>query len=493
MGGNMRRKNGLLWLLPILVFSVLIAACGGDQETPTRVKGEAPTPDVQATLEALKGVPDVGTPTRPPVSPEDRTVVLDFLKGHDSVEQDWEQFHASFDEWREGLIVCDASRRQVDLARFAGQFGSITEAGRNLPRSPSVRALVDKLVEALEMEDRALRLLRDSWQPDDTKFFENVDDERSAALALQKEVQDQLRDLQDRTETASRQLVEGYSSELRALNESWDKFHQDYDDMLRAKEAELSSAETVEQLSRLIADFRKDIIESILSLPTSDHTRGVTDVLEEAAALEDLILRRLRNSFQKSEDTGADGEVEFILRNPALFDTFEAQVVESNGMRRQAVQELADVLETTSPENRPGQQFIDQHGKLVESWNKFHAAYDEWRQSDGGCDRSQAVAKLGGFTRDFGELASKVRALPRATFLRPLGELLVEAVEREEQALRTLRNAWRPFDVGIYEELDSERSAAGKLRRQVASGNQDLLSRYDVSIRDVAGDGETSS
>ena len=317
MGENMRLKKGQLWLLSILVLPVLVAACSGDQETPTRVRGESPTPDVLATLEALTAVPDVGTPTPRPVSPEDRRVVLEFLKGNDSVEQDWEQFHVSFDEWREGLIVCDASRRQVNLAQFAGQFGSITEDGRILPRSPSVRALVDKLVEALEMEDRALRLLRDNWQPDDTKFFENVDDQRSAALVLQKEVEDQIRDLQDRTETASRQMVEGYSSELTALNESWDKFHRDYDDMLRAKEAELSTEETVEQLSRLIADFRKDIIERILSLPTSEHTRGVTDVLEEAA------------------------------------DTFEAQVVASNRMRRQAVQELADVLESTSSENQP--------------------------------------------------------------------------------------------------------------------------------------------
>ena len=58
----------------------------------------------------------------------------------------------------------------------------------------------------------------------------------------------------------------------------------------------------------------------------------------------------------------------------------------------------------------------------------------------------------------------------------------MEAVEREEQALRSLRNAWRPFDTGIYGELDSERSAAGKLRRQVAAGNQDLLARYEISI-----------
>ena len=489
----MRRKKGQLRLLPILVLPVLIAACGGGQEVPTRVTGEVPTPDVQATLEALARVPDVGAPTRPTVSPEDRTVVLDFLKSHNSVEQDWEQFHSSFDEWREGLIVCDASRRQVDLARFAGQFGSITEDGRNLPRSPSVRAMVDKLVEALEREDRALRLLRDNWQPGDTKFFENVDDERSAALVLQNEVQDQLRDLQDRTETASRQRVEGYSTKLKALNESWDKFHQDYDDMLRAREAELSSAETVEQLSRLIADFRKDIIETILGLPTSEHTGTVTDILEEAAALEDLILRRLRNAFQKSQDTGADGEVEFILRDPTLFNTFEAQVVKSNGVRRRAVQELAGILESTSSENQPEQQFIGQHGKLIESWNSFHGAYDVWRQSDGGCDRSQAIAKLGSFTGDFGKLASEVRALPRATFLRPLGELLVEAVEREERALRALRNAWRPFDTGIYKDLDSERSATGKLRRQVATGNQDLLARYEISAKDLDDDGAASS
>ena len=107
--------------------------------------------------------------------------------------------------------------------------------------------------------------------------------------------------------------------------------------------------------------------------------------------------------------------------------------------------------------------------------------YNEWRNSEGGCDRAKATRALAQLNVTFGEISNAVRDLPPATVLRPMAEILVEAAEREERALRDLRNTWRPNDPEVYQNLDRERSMAGKLRRQVTTGIQELLERYGIS------------
>ena len=84
-----------------------------------------------------------------------------------------------------------------------------------------------------------------------------------------------------------------------------------------------------------------------------------------------------------------------------------------------------------------------------------------------------------------GALADQVRELPRAPFLRPLGELFVAAVEQEDEAFRALRNTWRPFDSVVFEVFDDERTEVNRLRRQVAAGAEDLLPRFAISVEEV--------
>ena len=126
-------------------------------------------------------------------------------------------------------------------------------------------------------------------------------------------------------------------------------------------------------------------------------------------------------------------------------------------------------------------EFLDAYELLVRDWDSFHDDYDQWRRTAGGCDRSEAIQTLGQFTVTFGFVASDARNLPAATVLRPMGELLVEAAEREERALKELRDKWQPFDGNIYQSLDRERSTAGKLRRQVAVGIQELFERFGIT------------
>ena len=121
----------------------------------------------------------------------------------------------------------------------------------------------------------------------------------------------------------------------------------------------------------------------------------------------------------------------------------------------------------------------------VADWDRFHRSYDEWRKAEGGCDRAEVVSELGRFALQFSAIFTNVRGLPRATSLRPMGELLVEAARLEEQALKELRNSWQPFDDGAFQGLDRDRSTADKLRRQVALGIQELLERYGLSEQET--------
>jgi hypothetical protein len=193
------------------------------------------------------------------------------------------------------------------------------------------------------------------------------------------------------------------------------------------------------------------------------------------------------------ESTAAEEEPKFVARDPTLFDAFDAQLVSSNALRRRADLTLEDVVQATSQDNQEAVAgFSEGYALVVEAWDEFHKEYDEWRVGQGGCDLSKATEVLGEFAIRFAKLAREVRGLPRATFLRPLVELFVEAAEGEEAAVRDLRDTWRPFDSNVYKALDQQRNTARRLRRQVAVGVEDLLDRYDISSLDVESEGSAS-
>jgi hypothetical protein len=230
----------------------------------------------------------------------DRQAVLDFAAGHRTASSDWDGFHASFDEWREGLAECDSSSVEVALAGFAGDFIAITEAALGLPRDRILREIADRSVSAAEDEEEALRQLRDNWHPGDPTFFEGVSVARASASALRKEVEDGLGDLLRRTSTASQVLVSEFSSAFRQIDSSWDRFDRSYDSF-RTDEVQMTSLETVNGLNQLVDEFRA-IVVAVRKLPTSKVTRQVVSTLARAADDEELALRILRGSFEKAEE-----------------------------------------------------------------------------------------------------------------------------------------------------------------------------------------------
>jgi hypothetical protein len=441
-------------------------------------------------------------------------VALEFATDHRAISKEWDTFHGSFDSWRERLVACDASSVRVALLQFDGRFSGITEAARALPRPSVFRELADKLIQASEKEEEALRRLSDTWRPEDAtarpgpagtppptgsaagRVFEPVQVARSAAAALRKEVTDALTDREAKITPASLSGVAVFVNGFRDLDSAWNEFHLEYDSF-RTQQDGLTSAEAVERLGKLVDRFR-GIVATVRELPDNDATEEVAEKLAKAAEEEDLLLRKLRGVSPKGEpsEAGAVGETGIPGADAAKaspnsstasrFDEFDAQVVKTNAARRQAGLDLYTIIDDLSTDTQAKvDEFTGKHNLLTRQWDEVHRDYDEWRRTEGGCDRSKAVETLGQFNVAFTEIASSVRGLPSATVLRPLGEILVEAAEREEAALRGLRNTWQPFDANVFDLLDRERNTAGKLRRQVIVGVQDLLERYRISPEEL--------
>ena len=276
----------------------------------------------------------------------------------------------------------------------------------------------------------------------------------------------------------------------------------------------------------LVNEFR-GVAQAARDLPSAAGTGGVADILAEAAEAEDLVLRILRGDLgqpgefvsnqssteadsseistpappvegngdlpptkpEPSEEGSsgfgsggltvnglfeaeADSEDEPSASDPAVFYAFDGQLVEANTTRRKAGQLLSKIEEEVSDDGRKEVNgFAAQHKRLMAQLDDFREDYDEWRSTEGGCDRAEAIGALGGFTARFSDLSADVRGLPKATFLRPMGELLVEAADREHKSVRDLRTLGNPFDAGVY---DGRRQAT----RHIGQATPPSILRY---------------
>ena len=499
------KLRNLGWLLTGGVLLAAIA-CGSSSPAATgSVSTPIPTLDIPATVSAKGPAVPVRIPTATPVSPEVQQIAQQFNTGYDAINQEWDQLHQDFDAWRQGLITCDPSAVQASLVRFSGSIAGTTETARSLSRHSSVRGLADQLILAAEQEEEALRLLRDTWKPDlgeeepepeatsnglgsdsddsdvseqdESSVFEGVAVARSAASAIQKRVADQLSDLQQQTTPAAKDKVDDFDAAVQSASFDWDRFHRNYDSF-RTVQGGLTSEEAADRLGDLVNEFT-DVVLAIRDLPSTPSTDRAALLLANAVEDEDLALRMLRGAIPNGEEGNGEAPA---TGEPTLFDFFDVEVVDANAARRQAGLELASALESVSSDRRNAiEAFVTQYTALNEEWAAFHGDYDGWRSTEGGCNRTKAVQALGGFAIRASELSGDVRDLPRATFLRPLGELMVEAAEREEGALKELRTSWRAFDPQIFQTLDRQRNTSGKLKRQVALGIQELLESYGIA------------
>ncbi|MBM3942581.1 MAG: hypothetical protein FJ316_06615 [SAR202 cluster bacterium] len=413
--------------------------------------------------------PPAPTPTPPralapaPVSATLRDTVISFAREHQSINQDWDKLHADIAQWRTGLKACDRSAGQASLNSFAGRGRDITVQARALPRAPVVRGISDQIVAAAELEDLTLRQLRDHWQPEDTELYERVDQDLAEVARNLGQASDDLNSAARLTDAAGRESVKEFSDALQSINAVWDRVHQDYD----SYHTQQNSAALV-TLNKLLVTLG-DVTAAINDLPASRATADLVFRLAEAAGAEDQALRNLRNPKAKdSAQTEADWAV-----------------VRTNQVRLAVRQEVLDVINASAESQAAVTEFQKQYSALSVEWAKLNRDYDQWRRTEGGCDRAQVAQSLDGFVTRADTLRERANRLPTGDLLRAVREPAAEAISTESAALRSLRAVWRPFASDAFKSLEQEQDTASNLRRQSAAGLQDLLLRLSISAQEI--------
>ena len=516
--GTPLMRNATMFTLAIAL--LVVVACSSENDVaPTRAAPE-PTADIPATVRAqVQATTRALEVTEPEATPEptvDRTELIAFANLHSGIETRWEAFHADIDAWRQGLVACDLTVRNQSVSVFASRFAAVTEAARGLPREELVRSIADQIIEAAEREVAAFRVLNETAGINATVTLadgssvsaqEFVEIERVAAAGIRLAGEAALADLIKGASDDSRAAVNRFALDVSRIDAGWGKFITDYE-AFRASQSGLDPAAIADALNTLVSQFL-EVSADVQALSSASPTGEVATQLGAAARATELALRTLRDAAvdvganadtgtnptpTPTADTGMDpapeppdgagADVE-VPRTPD-FIAFETQLVAGNGDRSAAAALLSSIVTGASAETDLSvAAFNTAHQAVATSWDRFHQDYDGWRASNGGCDVTSALERLGEFVVDFGGIAADVRSVPRATVFRTLGELLIEAAEREAQAVTGLRAAWQPFEATVYEQFDLSRNAANKLRRQVSSGLEELLAQNGISQADL--------
>ena len=508
----MKARFGSHLLLPavfLLLAAMLACSDTGDATSPTSAPATSAAPSIQ---------------TAKPLTASDRMEMDEFVEQQQVISREWDQFYQEFDDWRAGLTACHSSSAQEALQEFAASFNDVTGQARSLPRASSTRELADILIAAAEEEEAAFRQLRDRWQPGNVSFFELVEQKRSDAARAQKKTEDLALELQEKFEEGYTpeevEEAEEFSEAFDAIEDAWDEFHDAYI-TLRKEENKLDSVALIARYGQLI-EQSGEMVAAIAELSSTDTTEDIVEMIQGAAEAELAALINLTEALavlasavpapgtdtetgeatpppstdtetgEPSHAPDADSKIEeppATAEPPAspppgqdpgldlgtLQDEVDVAVNESKAVLKEVRQAIDEIIDDKSAENLADIENFNIHYKrLVAEWDAFHQRYNDWRKTEGGCDRTEALQALDRFNQRLGELGRKVRDLPQSGFLLPMYTLLVEAAEREEGAMRTLRNSWRPFAVDAFRAVDQGRVDSDRLRRQANIGLQEL-------------------
>ena len=425
-------------LIPLLLGSLLLAsavACSETTDTPPATQ----PPDA----------PSVSTTE--PLSASDRMALGTFVEEKQAIDEGWDQLHQDFDRWRSGLTSCHRSSVHEALQGFAAGFAEVTAQAGDLPRATVTREIADILIAAAEEEEAAFRQLRDRWQPDDISLFEQVEQRRNGSAQAQRNVEDMALELREQLEAAAepgeRRALMAFSDALDAVGNAWNRFHDDYAELQEAA-VHLDEFAVIAELDRLIVQFDA-VVEAVAGLSAEGATEGVAGTVQAAVGAEREALLAVHASMQENLAALLEG------RSPpphptgptgSLLDEMDAVFEESEATLERASRTTRLLLDDDPKEKLAEIENFEVHyADLLAQWDAFHQRYTDWRRTDGGCDRTEVLQTLDGFNLRMGDLAREVRGLPRSSYLLPMYNLLVEAVEREEGTIRALRNSWRPL------------------------------------------------
>ena len=433
---------------------LLLVACNQPDTSPTEILPAEVQPTASAT----------------PLPASAQSEINDFVNQQQAIDQQWDQIRVDFDQWRAELTSCHPNSVHEALNDFAVAFNDVTEQARNLTRAQSTQELANTLIVAAEAEETALRQLRDRWQPNNVALFEEVEQRRSDASHAQKDAQDQAIELRlAAVSGVAPESTDEFAQSFDLVKNDWQEVHDEYSDLLDKIES-MEPADVIASLDQLVEKFTL-VVDALNELPAPTGAESTVEALQSAAQAELDAFNTAREPSDKPElpdFSGIDASVK--TSEDALADT---------GQTISDAPE-ADPIVPTDPEINLAelQVFYDEYDSLVVTWDAFHDRYNDWRASEGGCDRTEVTQALEQFSLRTGAIARDVRDLPRAGYLLPMYTSLVDAAGREENAIRTLRNSWQPFTVDAFKAVDEDRVNVDGLRREADIALQQLRNRF---------------
>ena len=470
----MNKRTGLyLYLSSLFLALILVTACTS-------------TVDTQSTPITLPTAP----PTQEPraLSSSELMAVDGFVTQEQATGVEWDQLHTDLDEWRATLTSCDENAFQNALREFVVSFNSVTEQARDLPRATATREFAETLIEVAESEEAAFRQLHERWQPNSPSLFEMIEQKRTEAARAQRKVQDLVIDLQEELEEATDperlQAIEEFSLALDPVGDDWDELHDEYTKLLR-ETANLDDLAVLARLDGLIEQLNS-ILESIDGLPATDATEEMIEALREAAETEQSALANTHSAViqavtadpENGDEPAAPGTEDSEKTVAPLHETLEQAIKDSRAALKEVEVTIDNALDGSAEEDlQDVQEFGDKFEIVLPAWDAFHEQYNNWRRTEGGCNRTEVLQALGQFNLRMTEISRRVGDLPQSGYLLPMYNLLVEAAEREEGAIRALKNSWQPFTVDAFIAAERERDNADRLRREASIALEELLSR----------------
>ena len=469
------RFRTYLLLCAALLFLALSLACRGTSSPET----------VPVTL------PTFSPPqSARPLSAGELEQLNQFSTQHQAIAQEWDQFHRDLDLWRVGLTSCSRSSAEKALQDFAVSFNVVTEQARDLPRAEVTRELADSLITAAEAEETAFRQLRDHWQPNSPSIFEAVEQSRSEAASAQRQVEDQADELQkeldEMTDPGELRTVEELSVAFGEISDAWTGFHDDYE-VLWQVAGGLDDAVVISRLGGLIELFRF-LMDDVDRLPDSDVVEDEIEMLRRAAKAESSSLSGLFETLAKADEMvppaiGIPALPEGDETTPSIelhLEAMTAAIDEAEAILRDTKRTIREILDGSASEDLDEViSFVSEYEMLRQNWDVFHERYNQWRRTEGGCDRGEVLQSVGQLKARIGDIGRRVRDLPQSGYLLSVYNLLVDAADREEGAIRVLQNTWQPFTVDAFIAVDRERDNANGLRREASIALQELRSRAE--------------
>ena len=298
-------------IAPVLTLLALaaIAACGGNDATPT--VGPEPTPTRSVSRPGPTPTPT--TSTQEVEARRNTVVVGQFLLAHNAISTEWDAFREGYATWRAGLTGCEVADRQADLDGWVVQFQGVVQGVTGLETPAGASEVRDTLNSAVTTEEEGLRSLRDTWLPGDPAAFAAYEASRTEAAILRQQAQDLLverlaaAEEEEATEEeedpeepagpmATAEELQAYQEQIAAVVSLWNGFHILYNDW-RESGGACDQPAVRSRLQGFVQEFQ-GLVNRVDAVERPSVVRPQAERLIEAAVLEQQALERLQAGWE---------------------------------------------------------------------------------------------------------------------------------------------------------------------------------------------------